>query len=98
MFSELYWIDGPWPGRQAISARPRGGDWLDEEVRAWRESGVDMVVSLLMPDETDDLGLQQESDVCWKNGLEYLSLPIIDRSVPALNSTTIALFEQIESA
>jgi protein-tyrosine phosphatase len=98
MFTELYWIDGPGPGRLAISARPRGGDWLDEEVRAWRESGVDMVVSLLTPDEMDDLGLQHESDVCWKNGLDYLSLPIIDRSVPALDSTTIALLERIESA
>jgi hypothetical protein len=98
MFTELYWVEGPWPGRLAISARPRGGDWLEEEIRVWREAGVDLVVSLLMPDESDDLGLQQEGEVCRKNGLEYLSLPIIDRSVPALDSNTIDLFERIESA
>ena len=98
MFTELYWVEGPWPGRLAISARPRGGDWLEEEIRVWREAGVDLVVSLLMPDESDDLGLQQEGEVCRKNGLEYLSLPIIDRSVPAMDSNTIDLFERIESA
>jgi len=42
--------------------------------------------------------LHQERDVCQKNGLEYFSLPIIDRSVPALDATTINLFERIESA
>jgi protein-tyrosine phosphatase len=98
MFTELYWIDGPWPGRLAISARPRGGDWLEDEIRAWRSAGLNAVVSLLMPDELDDLGLQRESEVCQKKGLEFLSLPIIDRSVPALDSKTLNLFERIEAA
>ena len=38
-----YWIDGPWPGRLAIVPRPRGGDWLEDEVRAWRQVGLDNV-------------------------------------------------------
>jgi protein-tyrosine phosphatase len=98
MFTELYWIDGPWPGRLAISARPRGGDWLEEEIKAWRRTGLDAVVSLLTPDEMDELGLQKERDVCQKNGIDFLSLPIVDRSVPALDSNTINLFERIEAA
>jgi len=28
MLTELHWVDGPWPGRLAVAARPRGGDWL----------------------------------------------------------------------
>src|SRR5713101_5776373 len=32
MKTEPYWIDGPWPGRLAIVPRPRGGDWLEDEV------------------------------------------------------------------
>jgi hypothetical protein len=62
---------------------PRGRDWLEDEIRAWRSAGLNAVVSLLTPDEMDDLGLQREGEVCQKNALEFLSLPIIDRSVPA---------------
>jgi protein-tyrosine phosphatase len=98
MFTELYWIDGPWPGRLAISARPRGGDWLEEEMKAWRRAGLDTVVSLLTPDEAEDLRLQQEGSVCQENGIEFLTLPIIDRSIPALNANTTDLFERIETA
>ena len=51
MKAELSIVDGPWPGRLAIVPRPRGGDWLEDEVRAWREAGVDIVVSALEADE-----------------------------------------------
>lgn len=98
MFTELYWIDGPWPGRLAISARPRGGDWLEEEMRAWRRAGLDTVVSLLTPEEAEDLGLLQEREVCRKNGIEFLSLPIVDRSIPTLDTKIANLFEKIEAA
>src|SRR5580700_5558725 len=40
MFTELFRVEGPWRGHLAISARPRGGDWLDEEMRAWRRAGI----------------------------------------------------------
>jgi hypothetical protein len=30
MNPKLYWVDGPWPGKLAISARPRGGGWLTQ--------------------------------------------------------------------
>ena len=36
MHTELYWIPGPWLGRLAIMPRPRGGDWLEDEIRSWR--------------------------------------------------------------
>jgi len=60
MYTELYWIEGPWPGRLAISARPRGGDWLEDEVKSWRRAGLDIIVSLLTPDEEEALDLQRE--------------------------------------
>ena len=47
MSPDLYWIVGPWRGRLAIAARPRGGDWLDDELSGWRQAGIDVVVSLL---------------------------------------------------
>lgn len=38
MKPEIHWIPGPWPGRLGILLRPRGGDWLSDEVRMWREA------------------------------------------------------------
>src|SRR4051794_18897663 len=32
MRSELFWIPVPFPGRLAIAPRPRGGDWLGDEI------------------------------------------------------------------
>jgi protein-tyrosine phosphatase len=83
MRTDLYWVQGPWPGRLAIMPRPRGGDWLEDEIRSWRLSGVDVVLSLLAPDENDDLDLSNEGALCRANGIAFLSFPIIDRGVPS---------------
>src|SRR5438093_2518190 len=80
--TDLYWIPESWPGRIAIMPRPRGGDWLEDEVRAWRDAGVDAVVSLLEPGEVMDLDLAGEEKLARTNRIEFLSLPIVDRGVP----------------
>jgi protein-tyrosine phosphatase len=82
MNPKLYWIDGPWSGRLAISARPRGGDWLEDEISGWISAGVDAVVSLPTPPENKDLQLSEESKLAQVHGLRFVSLPIEDRSVP----------------
>ena len=51
--SQPYWIDTRADGRIAILPRPRGGDWLDDEVRDWSRAGLNIVVSLLTSDEND---------------------------------------------
>ena len=56
----MSWVPGPWPGKLGIVARPRGGDWLDEEARGWREAGLDVVVSLLEEAEAIELDLRGE--------------------------------------
>ena len=66
----------------AISPRPRGGEWLDDEMKGWRRAGIDLVVSLLEPAEAEDLGLDEERKYCDANGMEFYTLPIVDRSVP----------------
>ena len=55
-----YNIEGPWRGQLAIIARPRGGDWLAEEVQDWKNEGFDVIVSLLTTDEERDLGLTED--------------------------------------
>lgn len=82
MRAQLYWIDWPMAGRLAIMARPRAGDWLDDEISGWRAEGVEIVVSLLERDEVSELGLQREPVLCREQGMAFLSFPIPDRGVP----------------
>jgi protein-tyrosine phosphatase len=98
MRSEVYWIDGPWPGRLAIVPRPRGGDWLDDEVRSWRDSGLDVVVSLLTPDEVREFELEQEEAKSRSQGIQLCSFPIPDRGVPATRRRFITLIDRLKEA
>jgi len=69
--------------RLAITPRHRGKDWLEDDIRFLQRAGVDVLVSALTPAEAEELGLLEESQFCQSNGLEFLSLPIEDRSVPS---------------
>ena len=82
MKSKVYVIDGPWPGQLAIVSRPRGGDWLDDEIAEWRRAGLEVVVSALTPDEIESMELVHERATAQRHGVEVLSFPIPDRGVP----------------
>ena len=82
MKPDVYWIDGPWPGKLAILARPRGEDWLEDEVAGWKDAGVDVVVSLLTRAEDYEMGLIAERELVERHGLSFISFPIPDYSVP----------------
>jgi protein-tyrosine phosphatase len=79
----LWEVSGPWSGRLAIVPRPRGGDWLEDEIQALRSAGVDVVVSLLTRNEATELALDDEAALSQAHEVEYVSLPIEDRAVPA---------------
>lgn len=87
----LYWIDLPLAGRLAIMARPRAGDWLEDEISAWRGEGVDIVISLLEREEVVELSLQREDALCRGRGMEFVSFPIPDRGVPSSMREVVAL-------
>ena len=95
MRAELYWIDCPWPGRLAVMPRPRGGDWLEDEIQGWRRAGVEVIVSLLTPEEEAELELTAEADLCRAAGIEYATFPIADRGVP---ESTSAFAELVSAA
>ena len=78
----IYWIDVQ-QVRLGIMARPRGDDWLVDDLRAPKRSGVDVIVSALTAPETEELGLTEEAEGCVQNGITFFSFPIEDRSVPA---------------
>jgi hypothetical protein len=82
MKTEYYWIEGPWKGRLAIVPRPRGGDWLEDEIHSWHEAGLDTVVSLLTTHEIEEFDLGSEERLSKAQGIEFISFPILDREVP----------------
>lgn len=82
LHTKVYWIEEPAAGKMGIMPRPQGMAALGDELRALRASGVDLLVSLLEPDEASALGLAGEAEQCRINGLDYLSFPIRDFGVP----------------
>lgn len=98
MIPDLYSIPGPWRGLLAISSRPRGGDWLEDEVRGWRERGIDAVVSLLEKEEEKQLNLSDEKRLVESGGIRFISFPIPDRSVPASVPSTVSMLRLVNQA
>lgn len=71
-------------GRVAVVGRPRGGDWLEDELAALRAEGFEVLVSMLCADEEEALELTREAEIAARVGLEYVSLPVPDRGVPEM--------------
>jgi protein-tyrosine phosphatase len=63
-------------------ARPRGNDWLNDEMNGLRDAGVEVLVSMLTPDEENELDLQGEAGAASMAGLDFVSCPTPDRGVP----------------
>jgi len=83
MNTPLYWIeDITTDGKLAISPRPRGSDWLEDEIHYLKSNRVDIVVCALMPSEIIQLELTDEEQLCHKHNISYLSYPIPDRETP----------------
>ncbi len=95
MKATICWIENNWPGKLAIVPRPRGGDWLEDEFQALRQGGLDVIVSLLETDEAADLGLELEGELSRAAGLEFISFPIVDRSIPTSSSAAVTLLEDL---
>ncbi len=95
MSTELHWVNGPWPGKLAVEARPRGGDWLENEITNWKLGGVYGVLSLLTAEEERDLDLRDEVSHARRSGLEFLSFPIPDRQVPRSETELGATLEKL---
>src|SRR5450432_1375037 len=80
---KIYWVNSNTKHRLAIVPRPRGGDWLEDDIQAIHREGIDILVSLLTLEEAEELGLLAESSACNKAEIEFRSFPILDRQVPA---------------
>jgi protein-tyrosine phosphatase len=71
--------------------RPRGGDWLEEEILGLKRCGISILVSMLTPEEESLLDLEKEGELARRHGLQFFSHPIPDRCVPSSPRGTWAL-------
>ncbi|MER5481465.1 tyrosine protein phosphatase [Streptomyces sp. NPDC002734] len=79
----LYTVGLPdFPGRLSTMAKPRGADWLEDEMHALRRAGVDVLVCALTSPELVELGLGGEAEAAAAAGLRFVAVPIPDRTVP----------------
>jgi len=96
MRTGLYWLDQAWPGKLALAARPRGGDWLEDEIENWKRAGISSVLSLLTPQEESDLDLRDEVQVAKKQGLDFISFPIPDLEVPRSEAKLAEVLAEVD--
>jgi protein-tyrosine phosphatase len=78
----LYWIKTSLRNL-AIIPRPRGWDWLADDLEALQREGIDAMISALTTLENEELGLAEETRLSSLRGIVHLSFPIEDRCVPA---------------
>ncbi len=79
----VLWIGEARPSRLAFVLRPRGGDWLQTDLEIARHEGIDVLVSLLTPDDNEELGLTEEGRIARELGMIFVSYPIPDRCTPS---------------
>ncbi len=88
----LYPITGPWPAADlATAACPHGGHQLADELRAWKEANIEVVVSALTAAEARGRDVLAEGELCAQAGLTFISFPIGDRATPM----TIAAVDEV---
>jgi protein-tyrosine phosphatase len=97
MIAEVYWTQEKFPGRIALVPRPRGNDWLEDEALAWKNAGLDVIVSMIEYHEVDSFGLEREAEFCKLNSIEFFSFPVTDRSVPNLNEHFFSQLEKLKN-
>src|ERR1700730_6326925 len=83
MPTKVYWVHGfENSARIGIMARPRGADWLEDEIIKLSRNKVNVLVSLLEDTEISELKLDREGDYCANQEIRFINFPIADRGIP----------------
>ena len=77
--NDVFWIGDT---GLAIVLRPRGGEWLENDLERLRMAGIQTVVSTVEAWEARELGLAGEGPAVERLGMRFISYPLEDRSVP----------------
>jgi protein-tyrosine phosphatase len=95
MYTKIYWIHQFDNAQLGIMARPRGNDWLEEEIIKLKKQNIGIWISLLEPHETSEVGLRDQASLCSKHKLNFINFPIVDRGVPEKGSKVDQLISQL---
>jgi protein-tyrosine phosphatase len=98
MRKDIYWLDGAWPGKLAVGPRPRGGDWLKDDIATWKREDINTVLSLLTPEEEREMGLRDEASEVRIQGMEFTSFPIPDLQIPRSEAKWAEVLEKVSLA
>ncbi|MBT3785795.1 tyrosine protein phosphatase [bacterium] len=79
---EHHAIKMEFPGTLYICPRPRGHDWLLDELRGFQRVGIQNLVCLLTMDEKEELGLEREKQFCADLDIRFVHIPVDDRGLP----------------
>jgi protein-tyrosine phosphatase len=90
-----FWVEAGPAIRLAIVPRPRGNDWLEDELNQMKRAGIDVLVSMLQAEEAAELGLSRESELCVAAGIEFRAFPIPDRETPSSTTRFAAFIEAL---
>jgi protein-tyrosine phosphatase len=96
--TSVYWIRHHQKPHLAIVARPRGEDRLEKDLLALKSAGIDVLVSLLEPDESIYLGLYKESELAQRAGMAFISSSLPDHSIPTDRQSFCALVLRLTEA
>ena len=77
--NDIFWIDDT---GLAIIMRPRGADWLENDLTRMKMGGIQTIVSTIEHFEANTLGLADERTTTERLGMRFISYPMPDRSVP----------------
>ena len=83
MRPDIYRVKEIGSGYLAIMAKPVSGEFIEEEFQGIAREGISKIVSLLEPHEEYAVGLSKEADLSNRNGIEFVSHPIVDRGLPS---------------
>jgi protein-tyrosine phosphatase len=86
----IQWIEQNRPGRLGVMARPGKSDSPENDLREASQEGVDIVISLLSPEDVAKYKLEGEPEIAEQCGLDFKSFPIQDRQTPPANAATLA--------
>ena len=97
MISKIYWINETAIGEKLLGtmARPRGDDWLEDEIKGLSQRNISCLVSLLETTEADHLGLEKEKEYCKKWNVEFIQFSIPDVTTPKNEDEFITLAHRL---
>jgi protein-tyrosine phosphatase len=81
-------------GNHAASAQRRVAGRRNH---AWKQAGIEVIVSLLDDEETEELGLAEESEIVSRAGMEFIAFPVQDRGIPESRRAIQTLLRRLES-